>query len=184
MSEALAQAIGQLDLDIDNLRAIITDVRPAALDELGTEAAVESLVSRARGRYGIDIELNIDLAWEKGRTPTRHHPDLETALYRIAQEAITNAARHGDPGGIQIDLREDDSSVVLSVRDDGRGFDTAQRQGFGLTGMQERADLLGGELRVRSSPGEGTSVTVVLPARRRAATPVRDCPGLGAGPSR
>ena len=164
----------QLDLDIDNLRAIITDLRPAALDELGAAAAVESLVARARARHGVDISLHLDLAWEHGREPARHDPDLETALYRITQEAITNATHHGDPGSIEIDIRENASKIVLSVHDDGCGFETTRPGGFGLTGMHERAELLGGELQVESTLGEGTTVTAVLPTHRRAPEPPAD----------
>ena len=174
VSETLAQAMEQLDLDIDNLRAIITDLRPAALDELGAAAAVESLVARARARHGVDIGLHMDLAWEHGREPTRNDPDLETAVYRITQEAITNATHHGEPHSIEIDIREDAAKIVLSVHDDGRGFDTTRPGGFGLTGMQERAELLGGELQVESAPGEGTTVTAVLPVRRREPQPAAD----------
>jgi GAF domain-containing protein len=88
---AVVEACSQLDIDIDNLRALITDLRPAALDELGTEAAIQSLAERARSRTGLEVAIDIDLDWEEGRAATRHHTDLETAIYRIVQEALTNA---------------------------------------------------------------------------------------------
>ena len=167
MAEAVRDAVAQLETDIGNLRALITDLRPAALDELGTNAAIEDLADRARG-HGLHVELTIDLAYEHGRAPDRHTPELETAIYRIVQEALTNAQKHGGARGMTIQVQEDQASVHVTVQDDGRGFDTtAQTRGFGLIGMHERADLLGGTLNIQSTPGNGTTVTAAFPARRR-----------------
>ena len=167
MAEAVRDAVAQLENDIGNLRALITDLRPVALDELGTKAAIEDLAGRAR-RHGLKVELTIDLAYEHGRAPDRHTPELETALYRIVQEALTNAQKHGGARGATIQVQEDQASVHVTVQDDGRGFDsTTQTRGFGLIGMHERADLLGGTLNIQSTPGNGTTVTAAFPARRR-----------------
>jgi signal transduction histidine kinase len=183
---AIDQATAQLDIDIDNLRALITDLRPAALDEIGTEAALRSLAQRAESRFAFEVAIDIDLAYEQGRATTRHHPDLETAIYRIVQEALTNANKHASPSRVTVDLVEDETTVELRIRDDGRGFDpTARAEGFGLAGMRERAELLGGTLDIRSPPGEGTRVEVTLPAHRRAeagaATEQADPPRAGHG---
>jgi signal transduction histidine kinase len=166
---AIDDAVGELDTEIANVRGIIADVRPAALDELGTGAAVEALAERIRAR-GIDVTLNLDLDWEAGRTATRHDDELETAVYRLAQEAMTNALKHSGAESLTLELSEADGYITLRVEDAGRGFDPeARAAGFGLLGMRERVELLGGEFSVASTPGVGTTVTTRLPARRRPA---------------
>jgi signal transduction histidine kinase len=168
VTEAVRRGVEQLDEEIANLRRLITDLRPAALDELGTRAAIEALVERSAGS-GMEVDVSVELAWEQGLQPTRHVPELETALYRITQEALTNAARHGGAARAVVEIHEDATAVHLSVRDDGRGFDPhAEHAGFGLLGMRERVELLGGELAVESVSGEGTSVRARIPAQRRA----------------
>jgi signal transduction histidine kinase len=141
---AIDDAVGELDTEIANVRGIIADVRPAALDELGTGAAVEALAERIRAR-GIDVTLNLDLDWEAGRTATRHDDELETAVYRLAQEAMTNALKHSGAESLTLELSEADGYITL------------------------RVELLGGEFSVASTPGVGTTVTTRLPARRRPA---------------
>lgn len=156
----------QIDLDIANLRALISDLRPAALDELGTKAAVEALAERIGG--GLAVDLSIDLGYEAGREPSRHAPELEIGMYRIVQEALGNAVKHAEAGHVGVVIREEDGRVRLVIRDDGKGFDTTiESNGFGLVGMRERADLLAGSLEVESVPGAGTTVTAVLPVTRR-----------------
>jgi signal transduction histidine kinase len=167
IAAANLRAIGQLELDIANLRALIAELRPAALDQLGTEAAIQALVERLT-RNGLDVDVSIDLAYEQGRETARHRPELETAMYRIVQEALTNATKHGRAGRAFVELIEDDHNVRITVRDDGEGFDpTTKTDGFGLLGMRERAELLQGTVSVDSNPGRGATVTAVLPARRR-----------------
>jgi signal transduction histidine kinase len=164
---AVTDAIGYLEHEIPSLRALITDLRPAALDDLGTKGAIETLVERV-ARQGIDIELSVDLAWEEGRSPTRHTPELETAMYRIVQEAIGNAIKHGGAEHATVEIREDEKMLRLTVRDDGKGFDpTQKRSGFGLLGIRERVELLDGTLAIDSTPGAGATLSVVVPVRRR-----------------
>jgi signal transduction histidine kinase len=164
---AVTQAMGQLEFDITNLRALITDLRPATLDQLGIGAAIRALADRLI-RSGLEVDVSVDLAFEHGRAETRHIPDLETALYRIVQEALTNATKHGQAQRAIIEVTEDDRTVWATVRDDGAGFDpTLETEGFGLLGMHERAELLGGTLAVASAPGRGSSVTVSFPVQRR-----------------
>lgn len=167
IATAIGEAIGQLETEIANLRALIADLRPAALDDLGLEPAVHALIDRARGR-GLDIDVTVDLAYEQGREPERHTPELETAQYRILQEALTNAVKHGNARHAVVTIVEQSKSVTLTVQDDGLGFDPGEHpSGLGLLGMRERAELLAGELVVESAPGEGTIIAVVLPVRRR-----------------
>ncbi len=169
VKQALGQAVDQLEEGIANLRALITDLRPASLDELGVQAAIEALADRSAHR-GIDVDVSIDLAYEQGRATTRHPPEIETALYRIVQEALTNAAKHGHAKRAVVEIHEDDSAVQLSIGDDGHGFDVnASRDGFGLLGMQERISLLGGDLQIDSTPGHGSTIGARIPVRERVA---------------
>ena len=177
LQSAVGQAVEQIEETIANLRALITDLRPAALDELGAKAAIEALAERA-GRHGIDVDVSIELAYELDAQTTRLSSELETALYRVVQESLTNATKHGRAARAVIEIREDPRLVHLSVRDDGHGFDTeAPTAGFGLLGMHERITLLGGELQITSTPSGGTTVTATMPARRRE----QDRPALDAG---
>ena len=109
LGTAVDQAVDMITSGIANLRALISDLRPAALDELGAGPAIEALVERVRAQTGLDIELEVDLAYEQGRAEQRHAPELETTIYRLVQEALTNIAKHAaaanvtlriaDPGG-------------------------------------------------------------------------------------
>jgi two-component system, NarL family, sensor histidine kinase DevS len=161
------RAVQQLEGTIADLRALITDLRPAALDALGTKAAIETLADR-NAHEGLEIDISIELAYEQGEKSTRMIDELETALYRIAQEALTNATKHGQATRIVVEIHEDPTTVHLTVRDNGDGFDpAAQSDGFGLLGIRERTELLDGELQVNSTPGTGTTLSVRLPLRRR-----------------
>jgi two-component system, NarL family, sensor histidine kinase DevS len=156
---ALDAVIEQIDGEIDNLRALIRELRPAALDELGAVPAIEELAARMAERHGIEVDTAVEL---HGRRPR----ELETALYRIIQEALGNAVRHGGARRVAIAAREEGDTVRVTVADDGGGFDPqAPSAGFGLVGMRERVELLGGEIAISSSP-EGTRVTALLPLGR------------------
>jgi signal transduction histidine kinase len=167
MAQAIIDAVAQLDTDIAALRALITDLRPAALDQLGADAAIEAWADRLR-RTGLDIDVSVDLAFEQGRHDERLVPEIETALYRIVQEALTNATKHGGAERAVVDVSEDSGHIHVLVRDDGSGFDLARRtDGFGLLGMRERVELLDGALNVDSEPGKGTTISAQLPALHR-----------------
>jgi signal transduction histidine kinase len=176
LRDAYRQAIAQLEEGITNLRALITDLRPAALDELGTQAAVEALAERAT-RHGIEVDVSIELLHERareqdGQALARHTPELETAMYRIVQEALTNATKHGHAERAVVEIHEDGDTVHVEVRDDGSGFDpAADTSGFGLLGIRERVELLDGTLRIDSSPGAGTTVRASLPVQRQVSAP-------------
>jgi signal transduction histidine kinase len=167
LDRAVAQAVDQIEESIANLRGLITDLRPAALDEIGLQAAVEALVERGQ-RHGIEVDVSIQLAYKRGLARTRLSDELETALYRIIQEALTNAGKHGQATRAVVEIHEEGDEVHLLVRDDGRGFDAEQkREGFGLLGIHERVALLDGELEIDSAPERGTVIRARLPARRR-----------------
>jgi signal transduction histidine kinase len=166
LAEAVRQAVDHLEEAITNLRGLITDLRPAALDELGVQAAIEGLAERS-ARQGLAVDVSVELERDEGSAPKRHASELETAIYRIVQEALTNAVKHGHAARAVVEIREEDSTIHLSVRDDGDGFDTdAETDGFGLLGMRERVELLGGNLRVDSASSGGTTVTASAPVRR------------------
>ncbi len=167
LAQAVDDAVEYLQAGIADLRALITDLRPAALDELGVEAALQALAERTKHR-GIEVDASIDLAYEQGRAGARHTPELEVALYRIAQEALSNAAKHGHAARAVVEVQEDAETIHLTVRDDGEGFDPelAETKGFGLLGMRERVQLLEGTLQIESAPGDGTTVRARLPVRR------------------
>ena len=160
---AVGTAVEQLEETIANLRGLITDLRPAALDELGVAAAIEALAERT-ARHGLAVDTNVDLAWERGERPSRLPAELETVVYRLVQEALTNAVKHGHARRAVVEVVERSGAVELSVRDDGRGFDpSAMTDGFGLLGMRERVALLDGALEIGSAPGAGTAIRATLP---------------------
>jgi len=167
LGEAVAAAVEQLEETIANLRALIADLRPATLDELGVQAALEGLAERT-SRNGMEVQVSVELAPEQGREGTRHAAELETALYRIVQEALTNAAKHGHAKRAIVEIRERDGTIQLRVSDDGDGFDPrAHTDGFGLLGMRERVELLGGQLTIDSAPGRSAVVGASFPVERR-----------------
>jgi signal transduction histidine kinase len=157
----LRAAVEQIAAEIQNLRAIITDLRPAALDQLGLGAALEALTGRVAAAEGLDVQLAVEL--------DRLDPEIETTVYRLVQEALTNVKKHARASTVRIDARASGGRVALSVVDDGRGFDPgAATAGFGVAGMRERAALVGGTLEVTSGP-DGTVIRASLPAHRAAA---------------
>ena len=169
---AMAQALEIIGVGIANLRALITDLRPASLDELGTEPALQALATRVQAQTGLEIVTEIDLAYEQGRVPHRHTPELELVVYRLVQEALNNVVKHAEAEAVHVRVVEVDPEgvVVVEVRDDGRGFrSTEAGEGFGLVGMKERVAALRGSVDVDSAPGRGTLVTARLPVSRRAA---------------
>ncbi len=163
--EAMREAVGRLEQDIENLRGIITDLRPAALDELGLSAAIEALLDRHREQTGLRIQMQLDTA-ALGGGSGRLGPELEMAVYRLVQEALTNVSRHAQATEVMVRVGESDGEVTVEVRDDGVGFDTtASSSGYGLAGIRERVALAGGTVRIESGES-GTAVLARLPARR------------------
>jgi signal transduction histidine kinase len=164
----LAQGIEQVDSAIAEMRRLIADLRPTTLDELGLGAALEALAERLTVSGAIDVDLDIDIDFHSGRTKWRLVREIEDAAYRLVQEALNNAARHGGANRAKVEVIESGEKLRLRVSDQGRGFDpSAKTDGFGLIGMRERVTLAGGTLELESSAGKGTTISAVLPARHR-----------------
>jgi PAS domain S-box-containing protein len=161
---ATGDALDQLDTEIESLRVLISELRPAALDELGLRAALVALAERTSVRHGIDVTTAIDPPRDSGRS-SGLDSERETVVYRVVQEALTNAARHARSESVAVRLGQRNGEVHVSIIDDGEGFDpTAPTGGFGLVGMRERVSLVGGRFELTSSSG-GTTVAISLPAR-------------------
>jgi two-component system, NarL family, sensor histidine kinase DevS len=146
---------------LQNVRRLAVELRPSALDDFGVVPAVERLAETFAEKSGVavDVEANLDTA----RLP----PEIETALYRIVQEALTNVAKHADATHVSIVLTRRDGSVHALVEDDGRGFGASggEGEGLGLVGMKERVGLLGGRLVIESTEGSGTTIVAEVPLR-------------------
>lgn len=140
---------------LEEVRAIARGLRPEALDDLGLASALRALCIEAE-RSGVTVHRKIAAEVALG-------PETEVVVYRVAQEAITNALRHSGAEAIDVVLAGDQHGVLLTVRDDGRGFVGEPSDGAGLRGMRERALLAGGRLDVSAVPGHGTDVTLRLP---------------------
>jgi signal transduction histidine kinase len=170
MAGAIDNALEQITTAIGDLRSLITELRPAALDELGAKPALESLVERMRRQTDLEISLAVDLGNEDGGSEFRQAGDIEATVYRLVQEALTNIAKHAQATCVDISVTGDDDEVLVRVKDDGRGFDPrSATQGFGLLGMRERLALVRGELDIDSVPGRGTELRASIPTRRRVA---------------
>jgi signal transduction histidine kinase len=168
--QAVRETLEHVSHEIDNLRNLITELRPAELDELGLESALESLAHR-RGEQGLRAELDVDLGTGHGGAPRRLDPQVESTVYRLVQEALSNAAKHADAERVSVQVSMRAHAVEVVVRDNGRGFDPAEPSaGFGLVGMRERVALVGGSFDVESGPG-GTTVRAVLPVSELVAGP-------------
>ncbi len=166
LHKTLESAVDQIAQEISNLRALITELRPAALDELGLAPALETLFDRVRTLHGLELDVRVELTSQSGRSTARPDPDVETAVYRLVQESLNNAARHARADRVDVEVSERDEHVHVLVRDDGDGFDTdAPSSGFGLTGMRERVALAGGHLEITSST-DGTTISAALPSHR------------------
>ncbi|MGD8239998.1 MAG: histidine kinase [Armatimonadota bacterium] len=149
---------------LEQVRRLARDLRPPALDDLGLVPALRS--SARHYSDALPAEVTVEERNMEGRLP----PRVETALYRIAQEALTNIARHADASHVRIELTREEPMVTLLVRDDGRGMDlralseeAAPGAGLGLLSMAHRAQELGGDCQVQSAPGEGTTIQVQIP---------------------
>lgn len=155
---ALRQLVVQT---LDEVHEISAHLRPRLLDDLGLAAALERLAREWQARYQIPIDLLIHIGEE--RLPG----EIETAIYRIVQESLTNVARHAAARSVSVLVERRGDEAIAIIEDDGRGFDPRPSKGrhLGLAGMRERAELLGGKLTIESRPGQGTSVHVQIPLR-------------------
>lgn len=158
MRERIRVVQDEIENEMEKLRGLIAELRPAALDELGLAASVRDLAERTQAVYGIEVETALELDGDRLAT------EVEVAAYRIVQESLGNAARHAGAGRVVIEVARDPGRLTVRVRDDGRGFDPDGRtSGFGLRGMRERVDLLDGRLEIASGSDGGTQVAAELP---------------------
>ena len=194
---AADRVIEGLNREVVSIRHLITELRPAALDDLGLEAALAALARRAQDVYGLEValELSLPAQAQEGRL----EGELETTIYRIIQEALSNASRHAQAtrADVRVFVRERD--LVVEIQDNGSGIEhperllqgarearessaaqrgegadaqeSAERRygGYGLPGMRERAELVGGELQLESQPGHGATVRLIVPLAQRGA---------------
>jgi signal transduction histidine kinase len=166
---AVAQAVERLADMSGALRGLIADLRPAVLDQLGVAPALDAMVQRLADQDALDVDLQADLAYEGGRSEGRLAPTLEVTLYRVVQEALNNVIKHAGTDHAEVRIAESGDEVELEVRDEGRGFDpSAATEGFGLTGLRERVEQLGGTVEIASGPARGTVVHARIPVIRRA----------------
>jgi two-component system sensor histidine kinase UhpB len=156
-SEALADAQELARETLEEVRRISYELRPAALDDLGLPSALRSLCSGIERRAGIAVEL------DTADGLPRLDGQVELAVYRVAQEALTNAARHARCSTVRVSLRPSGAGVHLRVADDGIGMD-GSFPGGGLRGMRERAVAVGATFETRSAEGHGVEVTMLVPA--------------------
>lgn len=163
--DALKAGIATLQQQVEavmvGLHRLAVNLRPAVLDQMGLAAAIHQMVD------GLDLQKGIKIEFEEGKYGRVRLPEFtETALYRIAQEALTNAIRHSRATRVSIILERCEGQVVVVIEDNGIGFDPvlALHSGrLGLLGMRERAEMLGGTLIVESSEGKGTTVVAEVP---------------------
>lgn len=161
----LKQGIDQVDATIAEMRRLIADLRPPTLDELGLGAALEALSERIGLGESIQVEMNLDLDFHAGRIEQRLVSEIEDTVYRLVQEGLNNAVRHGETDQAWVEVTEGDKTLRVRVADKGRGFDpNVATDGFGLIGMRERVELAGGTLELHSAPGKGTLILADLPA--------------------
>jgi signal transduction histidine kinase len=150
---------------LEELHRLIFDLRPSVLDDLGLLSAIRWYAERHLEPLGIAVQF------EASGFDRRLMPELETALFRVAQEAITNIAKHANADTVLIQCLERDGRVVIEIEDDGKGFSpaslpppAARERGLGLLGMRERVELFGGTIEIDSAPGRGTRIAVGVPA--------------------
>ena len=143
---------------LQDVRRLAIELRPAVLDDFGLTPALERLAQGFSQQTGIEVDLESRLAGV--RLPS----EVETALYRIVQESLTNVVKHARAGRVSILLTRKNGSVTAVIEDDGRGFEAGERsEGLGLVGMRERIALLGGRMEIETSPGSGTALVVEVP---------------------
>jgi signal transduction histidine kinase len=164
--DRLAEARGLTVRTLEELHRLIFDLRPSVLDDLGLLSAVRWYAERHLASRGISVRC------EFSGIEARLSPELETALFRVAQEAITNIAKHAKADSVLIQVAERDDEITIEIEDDGEGFDpsslpppAARERGLGLLGMRERVELFGGSIEIDSAPGRGTRIVVTAPLR-------------------
>jgi signal transduction histidine kinase len=169
VQERLQEAAKLVQEAIQATRELCASLRPEGLNGLGLEAALRKYAAEFERRSGLPIRFSSCLS--NGEVP----PETAANVYRIVQESLNNVARHAAATRVTVDLQHTKQGLMVSVVDNGKGFEAAKvadPQALGLVGMHERAQLVGGKLEVRSTPGAGTSVSLQVPAPNRGKTPL------------
>ena len=171
--EALRARVDELlqaaDTVAEELHRLAVNLRPSSLDRYGLVPALEQLLTEFRKQTGLEVGFQTGGLEE---LPTRLPGAVETALYRIVQESLTNIARYAQASLVSVIVQSRDDWVQVVVEDDGRGFDVEEALAggrLGILGMRERAEMLGGTLEIESGPGQGATIYANLPARQAAA---------------
>ena len=163
---AVDTALKMVSDEIQKLRHLIIELRPAELDEIGLEAAIQKLAARVATLGGPKVITDVELEYERGTSRSRLTSNIETTVYRIIQEALSNAVRHAGARSVHVHVTDLSGQVEARVSDDGRGFqESTKAEGFGLAGMRERAALARATLSVRTSTS-GTTIEFVCPVAR------------------
>jgi signal transduction histidine kinase len=171
LAVALRPYDAQLRERVDRIRELVESslavirnmallLRPSMLDDLGLAAALEWLAREISRPTGVRIHVHADGL--PGELPDEH----KTCVFRIAQEALNNVCKHANAHSVEIAVSATEAWLTVTVRDDGRGFESRRAGGLGLTGMQERVESLGGSIKITSSPGKGTLIEAALPLPR------------------
>jgi signal transduction histidine kinase len=178
-AEHIAGVKNRLDRIEDELRRLSHELRPTILDDLGLVAALDFLAEGVAARHSLEVSV-------VGPREARFPGAVETALYRIAQEALNNAVKHARASRVELSVVAGDGKVCCSIRDNGIGLLAAAHGehvgGIGLIGMRERLVPLGGTLRIDSAPGAGTDIQAVIRLPRDPRGPVVPNPELGPSP--
>jgi signal transduction histidine kinase len=155
----LDQALQHTRGGLTEARRALKALRASPLDDLELALALRTLAESVAARASLILEVELPNQVE------RVAPEIEQCVYRIAQEALTNVARHAEAKLLRLSLEHDSKQLMLTIVDDGRGFDPTAVNGarFGLTGLRERAEMIGGRLEVESALQRGTIVQLVLP---------------------
>jgi len=163
LRNVLDEATKLIDVEIDNLSALIAELRPAALDEIGLAPALRTLAERKSREGALEIDVLVRLRdGDDARLPS----ETESTLYRLVQEAFNNIAKHAGASRAEAVVEWSGDTVQVTVSDDGCGFEeSAANGGFGLMGMRERVMLAGGQLEIDTEPGRGTTVSATIPVR-------------------
>lgn len=161
MNQQLTQLSQLTQMTLDNVRTLSQQLRPSVLDDLGLLAALRWLIEDAQQRFHLPIDFRADIPTTMLANVS---PEQEIALFRIAQESLTNIARHAQAHRVTVQLTNKQDRLILNIQDDGCGFHLQKkRAGIGIIGMQERASVVGGILTLISQPGSGTTVQASIP---------------------
>lgn len=164
IQDRLSQLGGVLDEAMDLKRQVVEELRPSLLDHFGLPAALRAYVESTCAKAGLSARVTIKHECES------MSKDTAIALFRVVQEGLANIVRHAHAGSVELELSGDASRCVVTLRDDGQGFDDHSpqfRRSHGMMGMRQRADSLGGRLEVESAVGRGTTLRVEVPAARQ-----------------